>query len=217
MDTPVAVTPRDRVLSDDELVKVWRASDAVAKPFGPIVKMLIATGQRREEVAALDWRELDRANASWILPRERAKNATSHVVPLNELALSILDTAAGGENWPKRGIVFPTSGGRSFIGYSKGKAQLDKKLVGDNAVRPWRLHDLRRTLATGMQRLGVRFEVTEAILNHVGASKAGVAGIYQRHDWAPEKAAALQAWSDHIGSLLAPADKTNVVELRLQA
>jgi len=80
-------------------------------------------------------------------------------------------------------------------------------------VASWRIYDLRRTLATGMQRLGVRFEVTEAVLNHVSGSKSGVAGIYQRHDWGPEKRTALQAWSDHVCGLLADQDKTNVVSL----
>ena len=81
------------------------------------------------------------------------------------------------------------------------------------SIQAWRLHDLRRTLATGMQRLGVRFEVTEAILNHVGGSRSGVAGIYQRHDWGPEKNLALQSWADHVASVLTTADKTNVVQL----
>ena len=81
------------------------------------------------------------------------------------------------------------------------------------SIQAWRLHDLRRTLATGMQRLGVRFEVTEAILNHVGGSRSGVAGIYQRHDWGPEKKVALQSWADHITSVLTSADKSNVVQL----
>ncbi|NQX95313.1 MAG: hypothetical protein HRT64_10435 [Erythrobacter sp.] len=87
------------------------------------------------------------------------------------------------------------------------------KANGGEALERWTLHDLRRTLATGMQKLGVRFEVTEAILNHVGQSRAGVAGVYQRHDWGPEKRAALQAWSDHIERLVTGADQTNVVQL----
>lgn len=82
---------------------------------------------------------------------------------------------------------------------------LDKRIAadGDDPLPPWRLHDLRRTLATGFQRLGVRFEVTEAVLNHVGGSRSGVAAIYQRHDWKAEKREALNAWNDHIVKSLA--------------
>lgn len=210
METPPAVTPRDRVLDDAELVAVLRAARAVSKPFGSIVLGLIFTGQRREEVAGLDWSELNRADAVWRLPKERAKNGIASVIPLNAPMVALLDFAAGGGAWPHRGIVFPTSGGRAFNGFAKGKRQLDKRL---SSVTEWRLHDLRRTLATGLQRLGVRFEVVESILNHVGASKAGVAGVYQRHDWRDEKRAALDAWAAHLERLEGGADASNVIAL----
>ncbi|MGL4237422.1 MAG: hypothetical protein ACRCSW_15260, partial [Tabrizicola sp.] len=107
--------------------------------------------------------------------------------------------------WPLRGKIFPTSTGGGFTAYHKGKEKIDRLVAEDGGepVAPWRLHDLRRTLATGFQRLGVRFEVTEAVLNHVGGSRAGVAGIYQRHDWKAEKREALDLWNDHIVSILA--------------
>jgi integrase len=109
-------------------------------------------------------------------------------------------------------------------GYSKAKARLDEQIAKivaeeteENAeprdIPTWRIHDLRRTFATGMQRLGIRFEVTEAVLNHVSGARSGVAGIYQRHDWREEKCAALSAWGRHIGSLLTSDDVTNVVQL----
>jgi hypothetical protein len=91
-------------------------------------------------------------------------------------------------------------------------AELLAEQNGARAMEPWRLHDLRRTVATGLQRLGVRFEVTEAVLNHVSGSKSGVAGIYQRHDWADEKAKALQAWAEHVCQVVTGVDRTNVVE-----
>jgi hypothetical protein len=115
--------------------------------------------------------------------------------------------------------VFSTTGNTSVSGYSRAKARLDRTIAAlvekDEASPPppWRLHDLRRTLATGLQRLGVRFEVTEAVLNHVSGSKGGVAGVYQRYDWATEKACAVQAWADHVSDLLTGADQTNVVQL----
>jgi integrase len=173
--------------------------------FGPIVRMLIVTGQRREEVASLVWEELDRDERLWTLPGARAKNGEPNRVPLNDLAIRVLDEVAAGTTWPKRGKIFPTSTGGPFTAYHKGKLMLDELVSSDGGdpVDHWRLHDLRRTVATGFQRLGVRFEVTEAILNHVGGSRAGVAGIYQRHDWKDEKREALTLWNDHLYAIIA--------------
>jgi integrase len=166
------------------------------------------TGQRREEVASLCWEEVDRNDRMWTLPGNRAKNGEPNCVPLNALAVSVLDRVAGGENWPRRGRIFATSTGGSFTGYHKGKQKLDRMVGADGGdpISPWRLHDLRRTLATGFQRLGVRFEVTEAVLNHVSGSRAGVAGIYQRHDWKKEKHEALEKWNEHVVAILAKLD-----------
>jgi integrase len=138
------------------------------------------------------------------LAGERTKNGEPTTIPLNDLAIAELDQVARGDKWPRSGRVFPTSSGAGFTAYAKGKKKLDKLVSedGGNRLAPWRLHDLRRTLATGFQRLGVRFEVTEAVLNHVGSSRSGVAGIYQRHDWRPEKREALKTWNDHIVAIL---------------
>lgn len=205
METPPPVTPRDRVLTDSELKLAWEAAGKTTRPFGPIVRLLIVTGQRREEVTGLDWSELDRREALWSLPKERSKNETGHLVPLSSLAVQILDEFVGGETWPKRGRVFPTSTGNAFTAHSRGKMRLDTAIAeaeGGETVPPWRLHDLRRTMATGFQKLGIRFEVTEAALNHLSGSRAGVAAVYQRHDWKDEKRAAFDAWGAHISNLL---------------
>jgi integrase len=205
METPPAVKARERWLSDSELGRIWKHAPKTHRCFGPIVRLLIATGQRREEVTSLEWEELNRADREWRLPGNRAKNGEPNMVPLNDLAIAELDKVAKGAHWPRKGHVFPTSSGARFTAYSKGKNKLDKLVAADggDALPAWRLHDLRRTLATGFQRLGVRFEVTEAVLNHVGASRSGVAGIYQRHDWKEEKHKALQVWNDHIVKILA--------------
>jgi integrase len=234
MKAPAAVAARDRVLCDDELALAWRAAGTLGYPFAPVFQILIATGQRREEVAGLAWSELDSASATWSLPASRAKNAQAHIVPLSPLALNVLDalaktlTDADADEpvkWPRKGLVFTTTGKTPVSGYSKAKARLDAAMatiaakdaaevgVDVEAVEPWRVHDFRRTMATGLQRLGVRFEVTEAVLNHVSGAKGGVAGVYQRHDWKDEKRSALEAWGRHVGSLLAPAAETNVVQL----
>jgi integrase len=204
METPPPVKPRERWLSDAELKRVWLHVVKCHKCFGPIVRLLIATGQRREEISGLQWQELDRDEAEMRLSGDRTKNGEPTTIPLNELAISELDRVARGDRWPRRGRVFATSSGAGFTAYAKGKIKLDKLISedGGDIVSAWRLHDLRRTLATGFQRLGVRFEVTEAVLNHVGSARSGVAGIYQRHDWRPEKREALKLWNDHLVSIL---------------
>ncbi len=219
MKPPPKAESRDRVLSDSELILAWLAAGGMGYPFGTLYRLLIATGQRREEVAALDWSELDAASATWTLPAARAKNGVASLIPLNALAVAELDTIAAlhrAKKWPAKGLVLTTNGRTPISGYSKAKARLDASIGGieGNEVEPWRVHDLRRTLATGLQRLGVRFEVTEAVLNHVSGAKSGVAGVYQRHDWKEEKRAALNAWGWHVESLLNPADQSNVVLMR---
>ena len=228
---PPSPPSRDRVLSDEELALALRAAGQMELPFGPFYILLLVTGQRRDEVAGLNWNELDRASTMWTLPKERAKNGEANIVPLSALAIAALDKVAGQEcakkrQWPRKGLVFTTTGKTSISGFSRFKARLDALMLGlaqkeaekagmdpeEVAVAPWRVHDARRTVATGLQRLGVRFEVTEAVLNHTSGAKAGVAGIYQRYGWGPEKRAALEAWGDHCEALLnAKPDKANVV------
>lgn len=225
MEPPPLPVKRDRVLSDQELKLAWQATDKLGYPFGPFVRLLIATGQRLEEVSALEWSELEKAKAVWTLPADRAKNNNASIVPLSALAVKELDDLAKRakrkDGWPRKGFVFSTTGETSISGHSRAKRRLDKE-IGRLAekekdlppIAPWRFHDLRRTLATGMQRLGVRFEVTEAILNHVSGSKSGVAGVYQLHDWGPEKKTALQAWSDYVAGLMSGVSINNVVVMK---
>jgi integrase len=213
---PPNVASRDRVLSDAEVKLVWGGAGALGYPFGTLARFLMVTGQRREEAAAMDWHELTQSTGEWNIPAGRAKNGSAHTVPLSTLAISILDDRAGPGHWPKKGLIFSTTGKTPISGFSKAKARLDKLVTeanDDDAIDAWRLHDLRRTLATGLQRLGVRFEVTEAVLNHVSGSKSGVAGVYQRHEWKQEKRDALDAWAAHIERVLHGADVTNVIAL----
>jgi integrase len=195
------------VLTNEELRLAWHAAEGLGYPFGPLVRLLLLTGQRREEVAGLRWQELNRGAAAWTLPRERAKNCKSHLVPLSQPAIGLLDGIARSAKWPRTGFVFTTTGATPVSGYSRAKRRLDEAMIDllneedqdaeeeVSAVPPWRLHDLRRTVATGLQRLGIRFEVTEAVLNHVSGVRSGVAGVYQRHDWAEEKRDALEKWA----------------------
>ena len=212
---PAKVASRDRVLSDDELKSVWLASELVGDPFASCLKLLALTGARRQEVASLHWSELDRSTAIWTLPVARSKNSVAHVVPLTADAIALLDGLAGGKSWPTTGFVLTTTAGRKPIdGFSKWKAKLDLEVAhlraaaSQEPLPPWRIHDLRRTVATGLQRLSVRLEVTEAILGHVSGSRAGIVGVYQRHDWASEKREALNLWSATVRLIVAPKAKS---------
>ena len=130
------------------------------------------------------------------------------MVPLPAAAQEMLRMRLADVREQRRGLVFPGEGGKvPFGGWSKSKAKLDR----DSKVADWRLHDLRRTAATGLQRLGVRLEVTEAVLNHVSGSRGGIVGIYQRHDWAAEKRTALDGWAAHVLAAVAGADAAGKV------
>ena len=208
-----AVSSRERVLSDEELAAVWGATKGPG-PYNAIVRTLILTGQRREEVAGMTWAEIAPDLSTWTVPASRTKNGVAHIVPLPLLAQAIIKSThrtSKDDDEPK--FVFPGRAG-AFNGFSKAKFALDE----DSDVKDWRLHDLRRTMATGLQRLGVRLEVTEAILNHVSGSRAGVVGIYQRHEWAEEKRAALNAWDEHVAAIVEGREKAgNVTPIRLKA
>ena len=227
MAKPKGPKARDRVLADDELALIWKATDKLRAPLGAFYRVLMLTGQRREEVAGMAWSELNRTTAVWIIPANRAKNGVAQIVPLAPAVIHELDQLAlatqvraraeelNGKRWPKVGPVMSFTGKVSLSSFSQAKAQLDAEITkvckASGTVEPWRVHDLRRTMATGFQRLGIRFEVTEATLNHVSGAKGGVAGIYQRHDWREEKQAALHAWARHLAAIVAPAEGTNVV------
>ena len=228
LPVPKSNGKRERVLSDGELGEIWRAAGDAAQPYGIIVRLLILTGQRRGEVAGMTWAELDEDLMTWTLPGSRTKNGAPHIVPLSQPARDILrallgaDLAEGRRAIQKRraegALVLPGLFGSPFAGWSKSKVALDKALLEIHAQSatplPWSLHDLRRTVATGLQRLGVRLEVTEAVLNHISGSRAGIAGVYQRHDWADEKRYALEAWGAHVTVLAkGGAPSSNIVTL----
>lgn len=231
MGPPAGAVARDRVLDDSELVEIWRALDDLGEPFASIYRLLMATGQRRDEVGGMARSEIDMATRTWTIPADRAKNGKAHIVPLNELAMATLEALDEAE-WRGRDadvdFLFSSNGETAPSGWSKAKARLDEKikerrmkkaLEADQPVakvKPlasWRVHDLRRTMATGLQRLGIRLEVTEAALNHVSGSRSGIVGVYQRHDWADEKRSAIEAWGAHLSALLDPQDRSNVVRM----
>ena len=184
------IKARDRVLTDTELATIWRGLPDNA--YGSIVRLLALTGCRRDEIGSLRWSEINRDARLIALPGERTKNGRTHDVPLSKAALEIIDSIPRRVN---RDFVFGEGKG-GFSGWSKAKATLDAQL----GLKPWRLHDLRRTASTRMADLGVQPHIIEAVLNHVSGHKAGVAGVYNRSTYENENAprlipSAIMSWS----------------------
>jgi integrase len=193
---------RDRVLTDDELHTIWHG--LADNAYGAIVRLLLLTGARREEIGALRWSEIDLGQALIVLPPPRTKTKRVHEVPLTGAALDILRTRPR-LTMPDGSLcdhVFGR-GARGFADWVGSKIDLDAR-IGNKIEAPWTLHDFRRTLSTTMhERLGVDPHIVEAILGHVG-HKAGVAGVYNRSKYQAEKRAALQAWGAHIRQITGP-------------
>jgi integrase len=178
---------RERVLNDKELRQVWAALPN--GDYGDILKLLILTGARREEIAQLRWREIDLDAKVINLPGSRTKNHLPHIIPLSRPALAIL------KNREQNGREFVFGiGAKGFAGWSKSKERLDAEVLLD----PWVVHDLRRGTASGLAKLGVLPHVIEMVLNHVSGFKAGVAGVYNLEKYEPEKRAALDLWGKHV-------------------
>jgi Site-specific recombinase XerD len=196
---PPPANERDRVLSTDEIARVWAASTKMGYPFGDFVKLLLLTGQRRSEVAELPWAELDLSQALWRIPKERTKTKAAHIVYLSEPALVILHNI---RRFNRSSYVFSTrkvsltNPSRDhdvpITGFTKAKAELDRL----SGVRDWIFHDLRRTAASGMCEIGIAPHVIDKVLNHSIPSK--VRRIYQRFEYLQERKEALETWSQYL-------------------
>jgi integrase len=211
MRPPTKERSRDRALGDAELKRLLEASASVGWPFGPIVKLLILTAQRRLEVAGLEWPEINFATKTWTIPKHKAKNGRAHEIQLSAAAVDLL------ESLPRVSdrLVFTTTGSTVVSGFSHGKHRLDAEMakLGDKSlVPPWTIHDLRRTAATGMAGLRIAPHVVDKILNHVSGKISGVAAIYNRFEYSDERRAALEAWGRYVENLINPTP-TNVVKL----
>jgi integrase len=192
LKAPAEEKSRDRILTDQELHAVWHAAGQLGV-YGSLVRLLILTGQRRGEIAGLTWSEIDLGKRLISLPRDRVKNDRAHEVPLSPQAVALIETL------PRNSERYALSlRGGLMNGFGKPKAQLDK-LCG---FADWTLHDLRRTAASGMARLGVSLPVIEKVLNHVSGSFSGIVAVYQRHDFAQEKRVALEKWAAHVARLV---------------
>lgn len=209
---------RDRVLTDDEIRWFWQACEREGQPWGHLGKMLLLTGQRLGEVVNMTEREV--SGDLWHLSADRTKNGRAHDVPLSEAARDVLGAVERVKS--DAGYVFTTTGESALQGYHKGRNHIAKRMTevaSDERGEPvdiphWTFHDLRRTAATGMARLGIAVRVTEAVLNHVSGTAGGIVSVYQRHDYADEKRAALDAWARLIADLV-EGNADNVVRIEV--
>jgi integrase len=220
MKAPTKERPRDRVLSDDELCWLWGACELVGAPFGPLIKLLVLTGQRRDEVASLEWSELDLKRRLWTMPREKAKNNRAHEIQLSDAAIEVLQSIPRFDP----ALVFTTTGTRPVSGFSKARGRIDAAMIEARRrslslpedlpveIEAWTLHDLRRTAATGMARLNIPPHVVDKVLNHVSGTIRGVAAVYNRFEYLDERRAALDAWGRYVTNLVCPA-QANVIAL----
>ena len=214
---PAPERSRDRFLSQSEIPALWQAFDTAGPAFANMLKLLLLTGQREGEIAALRWSEvadLDGEDPKIELSSERTKNHKPHIIPLAPQAAEIIKA----QPRFKGGIYVFTSGdGTNHLkGFSKGKAKIDAALSEAGVTMPpWRIHDLRRTVATGLSEwLEIEPHVIESILNHISGFKAGVAGNYNRALYLTQRTTALASWANMVDELLGKAAGGNVVPLR---
>ncbi|MBB4478439.1 tyrosine-type recombinase/integrase [Rhizobium etli] len=226
---PATVEARDRVLSDAELRWAWLAADEIGWPFGPLFKMLAVTAQRKEEVAGASRSEFDlkATEPVWVIPPARAKNGREHLVPVTPLALNLIGSLPVIN---ESHLLFTTNGETTVGGFSKAKERLDAAMLkiarsearerGDDPdavkIAPWKLHDFRRTAASGMAAQGVQPHVIEAVLNHKTGTIKGVAAVYNRYDYAREKKRALTGWEKHVRSIIAAKPGSNFVPFQIR-
>jgi integrase len=206
-------TPRDRALDDRELKIVWSACDAIGWPYRDIVRLLMLTGARRGEVVGMRWCEIDFDKRLWTLPASRTKNKRSHALPLSSAAIGILRSLPRVDG----DLVFPSNNHLPVSGYSRAKIRLDRAVAEiveeeqSTSLAQWGFHDLRRSAASGLARIGVDLPVIERVLNHVSGSFGGIVGVYQKHRFEDRMARALDAWAAHIEVLVSGAPTAKVV------
>ena len=193
---PSKLKSRDRVLTEEELVCIWQAAEKMGYPYGDIVQLLILTAQRRNEVTGMRWTELDLVKATWTIPAERTKPGRTHELPLSDMTLRLLQSLPRVHD----DLVFPARGkDNPASGFSKWKRALD----GIADIGAWRIHDIRRTVASGLAQLKVPPHIIEKILNHTTGTLGGVAGIYNRFGYLSEMKDALDHWANQLARMTA--------------
>ena len=195
MKRPAKSVKRDRVLTDDELVAVYRAAEQMGYPFGHIIQLLILTAQRRHEVTGICQSDINHDEKIWTLSAKNNKSGRKHLVPLSQPALNVINAVPFFHHdllFPAQGRDVPASG------FSKWKKKLDRL----SGVKDWTLHDIRRTVSTGMAKLSVPPHVIEFVLNHRSQMLSGVAEIYNQYRYLNEQRNALEAWAKHVEKLI---------------
>jgi integrase len=201
-----ASDPRERTLDDSEIAIVWKACGA--DQFGNIVKLLLLTGARRDEVGHMHLSELDLENAKWLLPGDRSKNHREHLIPLSDTAVDLLTAAVE----TREAFVFGYGTERGYSGWSKSKKALDKRIADSgHKLDDWVFHDLRRSFASGLQRLKIEPHIVDACINHLPPK---LQRTYQTHDYEAEKRTALDRWAAHVDAVVNGKTIDNVVSLR---
>jgi integrase len=221
---PTKERARDRALSDDEIRWFWQACDEIGWPFGAVFKLLLLTAQRRDEVGGMKWTEINVDKRTWTLPRHRVKSDRGHEVHLSDAAIEVLRSLpriTGGGN--EQDLVFTVTGTTAVSGFGNAKRRFDLimaearrhslGLSERTEIPEWRLHDLRRTAATGMARLNIAPHVVDKVLNHSGGTIRGVAAVYNRFEYLEERRAALEAWGRYLTGLMS-GSPPNVMALR---
>lgn len=210
--------PRTRFLCPREVWAVWHATGELDYPFGPLFRLLLLTGQRRSQLAALRWEQIRR-----LLEPEAAIMFSSTQMKMDREFFLPLSTLAANEfvklHPAQEGFVFTTTGKRPISGFSRAKSRLDelvgarlKDAYGDPAksIADWRIHDLRRTIASALQSAGFPIEITEAVLDHRAGKVSGISRVYHLYDYEAEKRAALARWSAYVGHIVTCADPHSV-------
>jgi len=191
---PAKEVSRERVLSLDELKDVLLAAQRIGYPWGPLVEMLVYTGQRLDEVAQATWDEFDLDSQTWALSGSRTKNGRPHVVHLSDAAMSTISALpqVDGQAW-----LFSTTGRGPVKGFSKAKAKLDE----ESGVTNWTFHDLRRTFATfTTDKLKISPVVIDKVLNHASGAVKGIAAVYQRGEYLDQRKTAMDTWAAFLSS-----------------
>lgn len=207
IEKPKKETARDRVLDMAEVARLWNAAELLGYPIGPWARVLLLTAQRRSEVAEMRWSDVDLKTATWTLKASDTKADRAHLVPLSSAVVAVL------EAMPRLGdYVFTTTGDTPISGFAKAKTRLDQYLASrDEALAQWRFHDLRRTAATHMVRLGIAETVVSRVLNH--AVQGVTAQVYALHSYAPEKRHALDTWAAEVDRAVNGERGGNVVSI----
>ncbi len=213
LDRPTVAPSRERALDDAEIKAFWTATARLGAPYGPALRLLLLTGQRLHEISDMRLDEISRDGLTLSLAPARTKNKRAHFVPLAQMAraeISSVPRIAGCS------YIFSTTGRGPINGWNKAKRRLDIFMEEElgRVLKPWRIHDLRRTCATTLAKIGIDLVVTEKLLNHSGAS-GGLVGIYQRYNYKDERRAALEAYERFLMRVLDETEAANnVVELR---